>query len=159
MVGLESTESEINVEQESQTPGDRRPAMLEGLRVVVVEDQPDTLEMLEASLAAWGARVRGATTVGEAMRAIIEFRPHVLVSDLGLPEEDGYNLIRKVRELEPEFGGAVPAIALTAYARAEDRRRALAAGFQIHMTKPVEPMELAIVIAGLAGRTVKGLGV
>jgi PAS domain S-box-containing protein len=159
MAGLESTESEINVEQEHQSLGDRRPTMLEGLRVVVVEDQPDTLEMLEASLAAWGAKVRGAATVGEAMRAIIEFRPHVLVSDLGLPEEDGYDLIRKVRELEPEFGGAVPAIALTAYARAEDRRHALAAGFQIHMTKPVEPMELAIGIAGLAGRTVKGMGV
>ena len=158
MTGLQSADGETKAGRDDEAIRDRRPAMLEGLRVLIVEDQPDTLEMLEASLAAWGADVSGALTVGQALKSITEFRPHVLVSDLGLPVEDGYDLIRKVRALEPEFGGLVPAIALTAYARAEDRKHALAAGFQIHMTKPVEPMELAIVIAGLAGRTVKGLG-
>ena len=130
--------------------------MLEGLRLVIVDDQHDTLEMLKTSLAGLGASVTGAATAREALKMIIETLPHVLVSDLGMPEEDGYELIRKVRELAPELGGLMPAIALTAYARAEDRKQALEAGFQIHMTKPVEPVELAVVIAGLAGRTVKG---
>jgi PAS domain S-box-containing protein len=168
LVGPHLAESQIEIEQYSEAgdpharsqeakDADPRAAMLEGLRVVIVDDQPDTLDMLRASLAAWGASVSCADTARQALQMIIDSRPHVLVSDLGLPEEDGYELIRKVRELEPKLGGLVPAIALTAYARAEDRRQALEAGFQIHMTKPVEPVELAIVIAGLAGRTVKGL--
>jgi PAS domain S-box-containing protein len=169
LVGLQHAEGKIEVEQDRKAgasvarsqeaeTADPRAAMLEGLRVVIVDDQPDTLDMLRAALAAWGASVSCADTARQALQMIIESRPHVLVSDLGLPDEDGYELIRKVRELEPELGGLVPAIALTAYARAEDRRQSLEAGFQIHMTKPVEPVELAVVIAGLAGRTVKGLG-
>ncbi len=158
MAGLQQEEIKTSAEQENEAERFRRPAMLEGLRILIVDDQPDTLEMLEASLTAWGARVSLAATAGQALKLINESCPHVLVSDLGLPDEDGYDLIRKVRELEPERGGLVPAIALTAYARAEDRKQALEAGFQIHMTKPVESVELAIVIAGLAGRTVKGLG-
>ncbi|HEX5736198.1 MAG TPA: PAS domain S-box protein [Blastocatellia bacterium] len=155
LAGIERAAGETAPEQEAKTT-ERRPAILEGLRLVIVDDQTDTLEMLKTSLAALGATVAGAATAREALKMVIETLPHVLVSDLGLPEEDGYELIRKVRELAPELGGLTPAIALTAYARAEDRRQALEAGFQIHMTKPVEHVELAVVIAGLAGRTVKG---
>ncbi|HJQ70670.1 MAG TPA: ATP-binding protein [Blastocatellia bacterium] len=155
LAGVARAEGDAAAEREAKGY-ERRPAMLEGLRLVIVDDQHDTLEMLKASLADWGASVACAATARDALKMVIETLPHVLVSDLGLPEEDGYELIRKVRELAPELGGLVPAIALTAYARAEDRRQALEAGFQIHMTKPVEPVELAVVIAGLAGRTVKG---
>jgi CheY-like chemotaxis protein len=155
LAGIERAQGEIASEQEAKT-GERRPAILEGLRLVIVDDQTDTLEMLKTSLAALGATVIAAATAREALKMVIDTLPHVLVSDLGLPEVDGYELILKVRELAPGLGGLTPAIALTAYARAEDRKQALEAGFQVHMTKPVEPAELAVVIAGLAGRTVKG---
>jgi CheY-like chemotaxis protein len=82
-------------------------------------------------------------------------QPNVLVSDIGMPGEDGYALIRKVRALDAEQGGRIPAVALTAYARAEDRKQALLAGFQLHVPKPVDPAELAAAIANLTGRTGK----
>jgi len=80
----------------------------------------------------------------------------VLISDIEMPDEDGYQLIRKIRDRDPERGGNVPAVALTAYARSEDRVRALSAGYQMHLAKPFEPAELSVVIASLAGRHVKG---
>ena len=88
------------------------------------------------------------------MIEITQFQPHVLVSDIGMPGVDGYTLIRKVRALTPEQGGKVPALALTAYARAEDRKKALLAGFQLHVPKPIDAGELAVAIARLAGRNV-----
>ncbi len=81
-----------------------------------------------------------------------EWRPDVIISDIGMPEEDGYSLIRKLRALPRDHGGSVPAAALTAYARSEDRVKAIAAGYQTHITKPVEPAELVAVVASLAGR-------
>ncbi len=89
----------------------------------------------------------------EALEALEKSKPEVLISDIGMPEEDGYALIRKVRALSAARGGKVPAIALTAYARTEDRVCALVAGFQVHLPKPIEPVELVAVVASLVGRT------
>jgi CheY-like chemotaxis protein len=99
-----------------------------------------------------GAEVTTASSAAEAFRLLKEAKPDVLVSDIGMPGEDGYSLIHRVRRLEDAEGGKTPAVALTAYAREEDRRKAIRAGFQTHMTKPVEPSELAEVVASLAGR-------
>jgi PAS domain S-box-containing protein len=129
------------------------PPQLEGLRVLVVDDEPDTLEMLAAVLAGCGARVVATRSAAEALELVERERPDVMVSDIGMPEEDGISLIRKVRALPEARGGRTPAAALTAYAREEDRIRALRAGFQIYVPKPVSPSELATVVANLAGRT------
>jgi CheY-like chemotaxis protein len=153
------------VDAESDEPDDSRaarakrvpapadcPPPLAGLRVLVVDDEPDTLDFLAAVLEGCEAEVTTASSSAEAFRLLKEARPDVLVSDIGMPGEDGYALIRKVRRLGDDEGGRTPAVALTAYAREADRREAIRAGFQTHMTKPVEPSELAEVIAGLAGR-------
>lgn len=97
-----------------------------------------------------GAQVMVASSAAEALRIVERQRPDVLISDIGMSEEDGYALIRKVRALPIEHGGQTPAIALTAFARAEDRRRILAAGFQMHLPKPVEPSELTNAVTTLA---------
>jgi CheY-like chemotaxis protein len=94
-----------------------------------------------------------ASSAADALAALPDARPNILVSDVEMPGQDGYELIRKVRQLPAEAGGKVPAAALTAYARPEDRMRALMAGFQIHVPKPVQPAELVAVVASLAGRT------
>ena len=98
------------------------------------------------------AAVTTASSVEEALDCLQADRPDVLVSDIGMPYEDGYALIRRVRSLGPERGGNVPAIALTAYARSEDRTRSILAGYQMHVAKPVEPSELIVSVASLAGR-------
>jgi len=126
---------------------------LEGLRVLVVDDEPDTREMVSAILKSQGAQVEAAGSAAEALAAIPRSRPHILVSDVEMPGQDGYELIRKVRGLPAEEGGRIPAAALTAYARPEDRMRALMAGYQIHVPKPVQPAELVAVVASLSGRT------
>jgi PAS domain S-box-containing protein len=128
------------------------PSSLASLRVLVVDDEPDTLGFLVAVLEGCGAEVTTASSAAEAFRLSKEVKPEVLVSDIGMPGEDGYQLIRRVRRLEDDEGGRTPAIALTAYAREADRRKAIRAGFQAHMTKPVEPSKLAEVVASLAGR-------
>jgi len=120
--------------------------------VIVVDDEADTRDLLSFSLRNYGADVRALGSASEALAAIQEDKPDVLVSDIGLPGDDGYSLIRQVRALDEERGGRVPAAALTAYAKDEDRHRAIAAGFQAHVTKPVELAELASVVASLAGR-------
>ena len=129
------------------------PPELENLRVLVVDDEADTREILMAILVKCGADVESAESVSEALKRLEEGNFNVLVSDIGMPEEDGYELIRKVRELPKERGRRLPAVALTAYARAEDRVRVLRSGYQIHVSKPVEPTELIAVIANIAGRT------
>lgn len=134
-------------------------ARLDDVRVLVVEDEPDTRDVLRTVLEQCGSQVVTADSASEALRVLGEWKPDVLVSDIGMPAEDGYALISKVRAMEAERGGtppgdAIPAIALTAYAKEEDRQRALSAGFQMHVTKPVEPAELASVVAGLAARSV-----
>jgi CheY-like chemotaxis protein len=125
------------------------------LRVLIVEDEADSREMLLIVLTQCGAQVRAVANAADALSQLEAWRPDVLISDIEMPGEDGYSLIRKVRSLPAERGGKIPAAALTAYARAEDRMRALLAGFQLHVPKPVEPAELAAVVASLAGRTVE----
>jgi CheY-like chemotaxis protein len=124
---------------------------LDRVRVLVVDDEPDARALLRETLTQAGAVVVAAASVAEALPAIGRLRPHVLISDIAMPEADGYELIRKLRAAEGDAGPKTPAVALTAYARAEDRIRALAAGYQAHVAKPVEPRELVYVVAGLAG--------
>ncbi|WP_341528945.1 response regulator [Nostoc sp. UHCC 0302] len=126
---------------------------LNGVRVLIVDDETDSRDFLFATLEQYGADVTAVASASEALAGMIKMKLDVLISDIGMPFEDGYSLIRKVRRLTKEQGGQIPAIALTAYARPEDRMRAIAAGFQMHVPKPVEPAELATVVASLTGRT------
>jgi len=122
---------------------------LDGLRILVVDDSADGRTLTSMVLTQAGASVTAVATVREARHLLEVERLDVLVSDIGLPDEDGYALIRQLRQYEAEHAGFLPAVALTGYARAEDRARILAAGFQAHVTKPVEPVELAAAIATL----------
>ncbi|HEX4966379.1 MAG TPA: PAS domain S-box protein [Thermoanaerobaculia bacterium] len=135
-----------------EEPGD---PSLAGLKILVVDDEPDTREVLQRLLESGGALVLLAASAREALVLLRQEKPCLLISDIGMPQEDGYWLIQQVRALAPEDGGAIPAVALTALARAEDRLRALRAGFQAHTAKPVETAELIYVAAGLAGRTAR----
>ena len=132
---------------------------LDGLRIMIVDDDADAREVLVSMLAQAGAEVKACHSARDALKTIEQWRPFVLISDIGMPDEDGYALISKLRAREPERGGNIPAVALTGYARSEDRRRALAAGFQTHVSKPVEAAELIMVVASLAGRTGKAKSV
>jgi PAS domain S-box-containing protein len=125
---------------------------LSGVLVLVVDDDAGTREVAEAILQPLGAEVLLAASAQDALVSLIGRRPDVLIADIGMPGEDGYSLIRSVRSLSARSGGATPAAALTAFARAEDGWRALDAGFQLHLAKPVEPLGLAIAVAHLAGR-------
>jgi CheY-like chemotaxis protein len=125
---------------------------LDGVRVLVVDDEADTRELLTTILAQCGAEVTAAENARAALEALEQEPFDVLVSDIRMREEDGYDLIRSVRALDAERGGRIPALALTAYTRIEDRESALAAGFQQHAAKPIEPAELAAAVATLAGR-------
>lgn len=123
---------------------------LDGLRVLVVDDNIDTLELVTVILEQYGTEVITAASAAEALEAIAQFVPHILISDIAMPGADGYWLIRKIRSVEAMHGGFLPAIAMTAYASAEERTRALDAGFQMHVPKPVDPFDLVAVIAKLA---------
>jgi signal transduction histidine kinase len=127
-------------------------SMLTGVRLLVVDDEPGARELIANVLQGYGAEVSLAESGQAALTKLFEQRPHVLIADLGMPGMDGYALIEQVRALDPDFGGQTPAIAVTGYASALDRLRALQAGYQNHVAKPVEPQELAIVIASLIGR-------
>ena len=124
---------------------------LGGLRVLLVEDEPDGRELMSEVLSAAGARVLAAGDAQEAMSLFESERPDVLVSDIGMPREDGYSLLRRIRSQPAEGGGMVPAVAVTAYAREEDRLRALAEGFQAHAPKPIDPADLVRTVARVAG--------
>jgi PAS domain S-box-containing protein len=126
---------------------------LGGLKVLVVDDEPDTLDFLKQVFENCDARTHAADSAKEAYQLLLNERPDVIVSDIGMPGEDGFTLIRRIRQLSTEEGGKTPAIALTAFASAEDRARVLLAGFQVHLAKPVDPVELAALVASLAGRT------
>lgn len=129
------------------------PPRLDGVRVLVVDDDADTRQMLKAILSECQADVITAASAAEAFKEIERRKPDVLVSDLGMPEQDGFELIKKVRETESaDNTNRIPALALTAYTKAEDRLRALAGGYQVHLSKPVEPAEFVLVVANLAGR-------
>jgi signal transduction histidine kinase/ActR/RegA family two-component response regulator len=125
------------------------PPALAGARVLVVDDEPDGRDLIETALSHCGADVATASSVAEALERIDAARFDVLVSDIGMPGEDGYALIRRVRALSPEAGGRTLAVALTAFARGEDRARALAAGYNLHIAKPVEPADLVLLLAQL----------
>jgi CheY-like chemotaxis protein len=125
---------------------------LAGVTVLAVDDEPDALGLVKRVLEGCGARVLTAVSAREALDLVAAERPDMIVSDIGMPDEDGYDFIRKVRALPAAQGGRTPAAALTAFARAEDRTRALRAGYQTHVTKPVEPSELTAVVASLANR-------
>ncbi len=125
---------------------------LGGLRVLVVDDDPDARELLMALLSRVGAQLESSSSAAEAFEALTRFRPHVLVSDIGMPDEDGYSLMQRVRALDQGSGGDTPSIALTAYTQTEDQRRAYAAGFNLHMGKPVRPDDLIAAVDKLAPR-------
>jgi PAS domain S-box-containing protein len=137
--------------------GETRITSLKGARVLVVDDDHDTREILSVMLNRYGTDVRAASSAAEAIEIFTAWKPHVLVSDIGMPVEDGYALIGKIRALPEEMGGDVPAIALTAFAGVQDKERALQTGFQQHLSKPVEPVQLAKVVARILGRSEEGI--
>ena len=126
--------------------------VLEGLHVLVVDDDADTCALLITVLGHYGAQVSAACSVSDALAAVERLWPEVLVSDIAMPGEDGYALLRRIRVLERERGHRLPALALTVHARASDIQQACLAGFEAHVAKPVEPAELVRIIAGLARR-------
>ena len=125
---------------------------LDGVHVLLVEDDDDSRKLLGTILKRHGARVTSTKSAAEALNAFDQELPDLMVSDIGMPDEDGYELIRKLRSSPPEKGGLTPAIALTGYASRKDRERALAAGYQQHMAKPIEQAEMLAAIAALVGR-------
>ncbi len=129
------------------------PPTFQGFRILVVDDETDTRDFYTAVLEEHGAEVIAVASADEALEAISRQRPDVLISDIGMPVRDGYSLIRQVRASELQEGGMLPAIALTAYARDVDRQQAIAAGFQKHLSKPVEPNKLVAVVAHLIGQS------
>jgi PAS domain S-box-containing protein len=129
------------------------PVRLDGITILVVDDHADSRELVATILEGLGASVRSAGSAAEALDLLRIEKPDVLVSDLEMPGESGYDMIQKVRALTPELGGLIPAVALTAYAREEDRARVLAGGFQTHVAKPALPQELADAIAQVVGLT------
>jgi PAS domain S-box-containing protein len=150
----------IAVRQDARDSGRAHPALgretlsespsLAGLRVMIVDDEPDTREMLRIMIERLGAKVWPCSSASEAFDVLQTWQPDVLVSDIEMPGEDGYELMRRLRQWESTRGRQTPSVALTAYARVEDRVRVLEAGYQIHLAKPVDPAELAVVIATVA---------
>ena len=138
-------------EEGREEPGTTDAPSLAGRRVLVVDDEPDAREWLTAVLEQCGAAVTAVASAREALGALASLRPDILVSDIAMPGEDGYSLIEKIRVLEARCGGRIPAVALTAYAGPEDRRRALAAGYELYVSKPVTPEELVAAVANLSG--------
>ncbi len=134
---------------DEQAATNKYPPELQGLRVLIVDDQPDILELLQEMLTPCGSVVMTCQTAREGLDLVRTWQPDVLISDMAMPEEDGYWLIRHIRALSPQEGGTILAIALTAYVRVEDRMRVLAAGFHLYMPKPIEPHELRNGIAYL----------
>ena len=128
------------------------PASLDDLRILIVDDERDTLDLVTMELTQHGARVTGVTTAAEAISELEQSEFDVLISDIAMPETDGYALIRQVRKEEAGKEKRIPAIALTAYARVQDRMRAILAGYNTHVAKPVEANELVTIVASLAGR-------
>jgi PAS domain S-box-containing protein len=146
----DDAEERVHPAARDMRPSHGCPERLDGLRVLVVDDEPDAREMLSVGLGQCGAKVTTASSAREALEAVAGGKFDAMISDIGMPGEDGYELIRRVRALPS--GGRIPAVALTAYARTEDRLRALRAGFEMHVSKPVELTELVVVIANLVRR-------
>lgn len=127
-------------------------ASLEGLQILIVDDEPDTLDLITVELAQHGAKVTGVTNAEDALKALEQGRFDLLISDIGMPKIDGYDLIRRIRRQEAGKDRHIPAVALTAYARIQDRMQAILAGYSTHIPKPVEANELVTIVASLAGR-------
>jgi signal transduction histidine kinase/CheY-like chemotaxis protein len=146
--------SEMNTIELDASLGVNEGPKLAGLRILVVDDEADARDLLAIRLQQYGAEVVTAASAESAMEELSHQtrRPDLIVSDIAMPGEDGYSLIRRLRSMEPAEGGRIPAIALTAYSRTKDRVQALAAGFQLHMPKPVNAAELAIAITSVIGR-------
>jgi len=125
---------------------------LSGVKVLVVDDEADARELVKRVLTGCGASVEAAGSASEAISHLASLQPDVIVSDIGMPVTDGYQFIREVRKRPAAAGGKIPAVALTAFARSEDRTRAMMAGYQVHISKPIEPRELIATVASLAGR-------
>lgn len=151
--GLDGDEAELRSHPTAATGEPSPPAttQLAGVTVLVVDDEPDARKLVKRLLEGSGATVAAAASVKEAMELLPECQPQVIVSDIGMPGQDGYDLIRQLRALPREAGGKKPAIALTAFARSEDRTRAMRAGYNLHLAKPVEPAELIATVASVAG--------
>ncbi len=126
---------------------------LVGVHVLVVDDDADARELVKRVLTSCDARVTTATSAAEGLELLQRERPDVVLADIGLPNTDGYEFVRRVRALPAEAGGETPVAALTAFARSADRREAMLAGFDIHVAKPAEPAELVAVVGRLARRT------
>jgi CheY-like chemotaxis protein/two-component sensor histidine kinase len=152
-------------QNDHDSPGDRTPGSkdlqplgpsggsLAGVKILVVEDHEDTSELLASIVHQQGAEVRRSSSVDEALEVLSRWRPDVILSDIGMPEWDGYQFIEKLRRLPADRGGAIPAAAITSYATEEDRRRALAMGYQLHVAKPVKPDDIIDAVSRLSGRT------
>jgi CheY-like chemotaxis protein len=125
---------------------------LDGVRVLIVDDDRESREMMLEALRRYGASLRAAMSASDAVDALSEFKPDLVLSDLAMPGRDGYAVLRQVRTLEPALGRRVPVAAVTAYAHADDRARAIAAGFDEYLAKPVDPAALAWAVAALANR-------
>jgi CheY-like chemotaxis protein len=133
---------------------DKAPSLAD-TKVLVVDDEADARGLIQYVLERCGAQVRSAASAAEGLQVMQRWRPDVLLADVEMPGEDGYSLIARLRALAPEAGGTIPAAALTGYASAQDRMKALQAGFQFHVAKPVQPAELATVVATLKSTTLR----
>jgi PAS domain S-box-containing protein len=132
----------------TSVPFDRKALSLHGVKVLIVDDEPDARDLVQRFLSECGANPAVAASAVEAQRVLAAFAPDVIISDIGMPEQDGYEFMRAVRDR----GYKMPAVALTAFARAEDRIRSIQSGYQMHLPKPVDPAELVAIVASLAGR-------
>ncbi len=148
----EATSAANDFDRPGQVSLDRSPQLLSGLNVLLVDDDSDTLSLMATALTRRQANVTAVSSAGEAIQAITRNRPDVLVSDIAMPDQDGYGLIEMIRKLENGESPKIPAVAITAYAKEEDRERALSSGFQIYLAKPVELTELISVVARAARR-------
>jgi CheY-like chemotaxis protein len=128
------------------------PRILRGLRILIVDDDPDILELFGVALTACGGEITTASRAADALALAVQVRPHVIVSDIAMVGEDGYWLVGRLRQLPDAAGSNVPVVAATAYGREHSRARVLAAGFTEHLQKPVDPEELCRLVAKLAGR-------
>lgn len=143
-------ESQLTLQSEAEEPSVTQDLpSLTGLRVLIVDDDQDSLDLTAFVLEQCEATVKTANSVDSALAVFSQFNPNVLVSNIGIPEQDGYFLIQQIRQTEVNPSNAIAAVALTAFAKEEDQQQALSAGFQCHLTKPVNPYELVATIASL----------
>ncbi len=154
-VSTESAAAGVGVGRVTVANGSIRDIALDGIRVLLVDDEPETLEVVKRLLEERGAGVCVADSAARGIAALKECRPDVLVGDIGMPGEDGYQMMRKIRALASEEGGQTPAVALTAYSRIEDRTRAILAGYQYYITKPVDASELIATLGMVTRRLPK----